>query len=212
MLVSTRGGSSTTPGSRGDAVGEDPGVVVVLLQPPDHLGQREDARRRDDARLAHAAAEDLPHPPGAVDERRRAADHRPDRRGEPFRQAELHRRDVPRPVGDRPAGRDRRVEQPRAVEVNRQVVAGGDGRDRREVLGRQNRAAAPVVRVLEADHAGRRVVVEVVVVRGRLDGGLERVERQRAVRVGAEPGGARGRPARTPIRSRSGRCATRRRE
>jgi hypothetical protein len=53
-----------------------------------------------------------------------------------------------------------------------------------EVLRRQNAAAAAVVGVLEANHAGRRMVVEVVVVRRRVDGGVDRLQGQRAVGVG----------------------------
>ena len=78
---------------------------------------------------------------------------------------------------------DRGVEQPRAVEVDGQAVLARDGRHVGEVRRREDRAAAPVVRVLEADHARRRPVVEVVVVRRQVDRRLERVERQRAVRV-----------------------------
>ena len=116
----------------------------------------------------------------------RAADERPDRRRQAFRQAQLDRRHVARPVGDRTRCRDGGVEEPRAVEVDRQAVLGGDGGHLGEVPRRNDPAAAAVVRVLEANHAGPRVVVVVVVVGRQVDGRPQRIQRQRAVARGPD--------------------------
>ena len=140
----------------------------------------------DDAGLPHAAAEHLAHPARPVDERRRPADHRA--------------RPAPPSPFDRHSCTDEtcRVQsvtgRPAATAaLNSRAPSRCTGRPCRpasaatsaKYVRRQDRAAAAVVRVLEADHAGRRVVVEVVVVRRQVDGRLERVERQRPVGVGA---------------------------
>ena len=63
-------------------VGEPRGVGVVLGQPLDVVVERVQAARRDDARLAHRAADHLLVAPGLVDQLRatRRAPRRPVRR------------------------------------------------------------------------------------------------------------------------------------
>ncbi|MCK7533860.1 MAG: hypothetical protein MZV63_23950 [Marinilabiliales bacterium] len=140
MFVSTSGGSSATPGERGDAVRQDAGVAVIVGQPAPPCSVS--------ATMPGAAITPAWRmPPPRIFRIRRAsstkrggpADERADRRRQAFRQAELDRRHVPRPVGDRAPGRHGGVEEPRAVEVDGQAVLGGDARrTSREVLGRED--------------------------------------------------------------------------
>ena len=73
--------------------------------------------------LPHAAAQHLPVAPGLVDEVPGAADDRADRGGQPFAQAEGDRVGVGDQVFRVNAERDRRVEEPCAVDVQAQAAS-----------------------------------------------------------------------------------------
>ena len=66
------------------------GARVVVGEPLDHRLERDDARGRDHAGLAHAAAEPAPLHAGLGDHVGRAAQQRADRRAQALRQAEHH--------------------------------------------------------------------------------------------------------------------------
>ena len=63
-------------------------ALVILSEPFYHLIQRDNPRSGEDARLAHAAAEQFPQSPRFADEIRAAAQHRTNRCAQPFAQAE----------------------------------------------------------------------------------------------------------------------------
>ena len=69
---------------------QTPRALVVLGQAVDVVLQRVDPGGRDDARLAHRAAEALLEDPGLLDERARARQHGADRRAEALGQVEPH--------------------------------------------------------------------------------------------------------------------------
>ena len=64
------------------------GMHVILGQPVHHGGERDDARRGQDAGLAHATAHLFAHTPRPPDERCVARHHRPHRRAQPLAQAD----------------------------------------------------------------------------------------------------------------------------
>ena len=117
MFVCTLARSTRSPGSRARP-SASAGVRVILREPVHHPLERDDPGGRDDSGLAHAAAEHLPHTRAPGDERGRAADDRADGRGEPF-DAERDGVDVTGELARRALEGDRRVEEPRAVEVDR---------------------------------------------------------------------------------------------
>ncbi len=139
----------------------------------------------------------------------RAGDHRADRRREPLREAEVHGRHVPGPRGDGQTAVHGGVEQSRAVEVHGQPRTRRDGgQTASKYCGASSlRAAAPVVRVLEADDGGRRRVDVARRAEGRprstAGAGCRQASWRRC--------GTRCRRAPTPRPPRSAGCATRRR-
>src|SRR5262245_49974371 len=78
-------------------------------------------RRREHTDLSHAAAEHLTDHSTTLDESFRADDHRSHRRAETFAKAELHRIAVFGYFADLLSQIHRRVEDPRAVEMNFQA-------------------------------------------------------------------------------------------
>ena len=134
---------------------------MVVGEPVDHVLERVDAGRGDDAGLAHAAAEHLAVAPRLGDELLRAAEHGADRAAQALREAERDRVAVRREAGDRDAELHGGVEDARAVDVHGQAVLVGDVADGGEVFFVEDGAAGAVVRVLDADEAGARVVLVV---------------------------------------------------
>ena len=92
--------------------------------------ERDEPGRRDDARLAHAAAEQLPGAVRAADERARPDDDRADRAAEALSTGRTRpSRPAPRgPPGSTPSA-TRGVEEPRPVDVERDAVVVGDRGD-----------------------------------------------------------------------------------
>ena len=90
----------------GMKAGREPaGVGVILGQSADHIAQRDNARRRDDAALADRAAEKPANRPAALDALPASDDHRADRGPEPFRQAYARRIGMTGDLGRRHAER-----------------------------------------------------------------------------------------------------------
>ena len=121
MLVSRRADRPARPSPR-ETVGQPARVAVIVGQPLDVMLERVEAGGGEDAGLAHAAAEHLADAVHAVDELRRAADQRADRRAEALRQAERDGVEPLHPARRRDAAGDDGVEQPRAVEVQTQAA------------------------------------------------------------------------------------------
>ena len=90
----------------------------------------------------------------AADQRRRARHDRADRRGQALGQAELDGVGRRGELGGRSLESHGRVEDPGTVEVEPDAVAAGELGHPRNVRGRQDRAAAPIVSILQADHGG----------------------------------------------------------
>jgi MFS family permease len=132
--------------------------AVIVRQPLHHRLQRHDARRRDHARLPHAAAEPLPHLPRTLHEIPRPREDRPHRAGEALGEAHRHRVHVAGVLGHRHPRRDRGVEDPRPVEVHRQALRVRHPAQRPVPREGHHPAAAAVVRVLEAQDPRSRVV------------------------------------------------------
>src|SRR5438552_968476 len=106
-------------------------------------------RRGDDPGLPHRSAKELANASGLRHGLGAAAEDRADRRRETLREAELHRVRGRRELARIDAERDRRVEDTRAVQVDAQPPAVREVGDRGGLVGRQDAAAAVVVRVLE---------------------------------------------------------------
>lgn len=119
------------------------------MQARGHFFHRDQPGRRQNARLPHPSAEAFAKLPPARDRGRGPEQHRADRRSQPFREAEHHGVGVPRNPRDGMAGRDRRIEDARAVDVNLQAACVrtiADIVDRGEIV---ERAAVHVVRMLQ---------------------------------------------------------------
>ncbi len=146
-------------GHAGQRLGQAPGTMMVVGQAPDHavrpVAQGDQTRRGQDAGLAHAAAEQLAGAPGALDDVGLSDDHRADRTRQTLRQAEGDRVGIAHELGCRDLERDRRIEQPRTVDVKRHGSLVSDGRDTGHVRGIERLAAG---RVLDHDQRGGREV------------------------------------------------------
>ena len=88
--------------------------------------------------------------------------HRSDRRAQTFRQTKHHRIRRTRQIGDRFAERRGGVEDPRAVQVHRQIHFVGPRANVFRAIARQNRTAGEIVRILERDQTSRRDIVSSV--------------------------------------------------
>ena len=124
---------------------------MVLYEAVAHLLEGDERRGRDDAGLTHRATEHLADAPRLRDGLAVAAEDRADRRGEALREAELHRVDVAHQRLRFDAERGRGVEDSRAVEVDAHAARVREVSDALRLLRGDDRAAAVVVRVLEAD-------------------------------------------------------------
>ena len=118
MFVRTVAGSIAPGVASAMPSRQPPGVGVVLVQAAGPVAQRDQSRGGHDPGLAPRAADQDPRALRLADEVVRPAHHRADRRAQALGQAEHHRVDVARVVGDRRAGGRARVEQPRAVQVD----------------------------------------------------------------------------------------------
>ena len=203
MFVS--GAITRRTGRFGEALGQALGAAVVVGESRDVMVERVQARGREDADLAHAAAPALAH--AARGAHVLGASRRGSSRlgaPRPFEKHIMHRVGAGGVVGDRDAGGDVRVPQPRAVQVHAQLALARQ----RGQLAQLRRAAPPrrrrdcaCSRRTPASRArrGRRSIAQ------RRD---QRVERQHAAlttqRVREHS------PSSRPCRpARSSRCATR---
>jgi len=179
----------------GDAFRQAACVPVVLRESIDHPFQRNDSRGRDDSGLAHSASKHLPDPAGPSDEFPASADHGSDRRGEPLREADVHRVGPARQFANVHTQCDGGVEDPGAVEVNGDPPFLCSGHDGRGVFGGEGGAVAAVVRVFQTNQT----CVGKVDVLGT-DGGFDLLQTHRSVRlIGDDVGedaAQRGHPAR----------------
>lgn len=137
-----------------------PGLVLRTL----HLAAEEDvvdghARRgRDDARRAHAAAEELARPVGALHEGGRAGDDAADGRAEALGEAHLDAVEARADLAQRAGAGGGGLPEARAVQVHVDggILGARPPRDGADVVERQDGAPE---RVLQADDARRGVVV-----------------------------------------------------
>ena len=165
------------PADAREADGEGLRVAVIVDETLAHLLERDQRGGGDDARLPHGAAEELADSASLRDGLGAAAKHRPDRRGEALREAELHRVGRCAKVARVHSERSGRVEDARAVEVHSQAAPVRQLGDRFCLLRRDNRAAAVVMGVLEAHERGAREHAD------RPDRGIDVLERGAAVPV-----------------------------
>jgi hypothetical protein len=163
---------------------------VVLGQPLDVVVQRVETRRRQDAHLAHAAAEPLADQPGLGDALPGADHERADRRTQALGEADRQRVEQPAVRGQRHPVGHVRVPDAGAVAVQQDVA--GPGAQRLQGGQRHDRPAAQVVGLLHRDRRGRHRRIA-----GRPDhrGDLGRVEggTDRRPRTGGQPTQRRGR-------------------
>ena len=136
---------------RVERLGERARASVVVREPLDVVVERVEAGRRDDPGLAHRAAEEVLLAPRALHQLARAGEQRPERAAEPLREAERHRVEAAGDLGGRDAERGRRVEEPRAVEVDGEPDLARGRDDLVELVERPHAPARGVVRVLERE-------------------------------------------------------------
>src|SRR5207245_11235837 len=169
------------PADAGEAIGEGARVAVVVDEAVAHLLKPDERRRGDDPGLPHRSAKELANASGLRHGLGAAAEDRADRRRQTLREAELHRVRGRRKLARIDAERDRRVEDPRAVQVDAQAPAVREFGDRGGLVGREDAAAAVVVRVLETHERRAREHARWP------DRGLDVGERWAAVAVRHEP-------------------------
>ena len=114
---------------------------VVVGEPLDVVVERIQARGRDDPRLAHRAAEEVLLTPCALHQLARAGEQRPEWAAEPLRETERHGVEARGDLRRRNAERDRRIEEPRAVQVDGQAELSGGLDDLFELVERPDAAA-----------------------------------------------------------------------
>src|SRR4051794_12663964 len=95
---------------------------MVVRQSIDHRVKRDEARRRDDTRLPHPAAERPPPSARRIDERIASSQCSADARAEPLREIDGHRIDAADEVAGWDAERNGGVEETGAVDVDREIV------------------------------------------------------------------------------------------
>src|SRR5207237_6381036 len=114
--------------------------------------------RRNDSGLPHRSAELVLEAPRLLHQLVRAGDERAERTAEPFRETERDRVELPGDHSRRNGARDRRVQDARAVEMNRELELTARGDQRPDLLERPDPATGGVVRVLDRDNPGPRRV------------------------------------------------------
>ena len=145
---------------------EAAGAGVVLGQPLDVVVEGVDARGGDDPGLAHRAAELVLVAPRAQHPLRRPRDDRAERAAEPLREADRDRVGVARDRGRLIAARDGGIEEPRAVEMERELELPARLGHRLDLGERPHAATRGVVRVLDRDDPCRRHMAEVAATSG----------------------------------------------
>ncbi|KVN04821.1 hypothetical protein WT08_22170 [Burkholderia sp. MSMB1552] len=126
---------------------------MVLDQGAERIAQRPACRGGQHARLGHATAQRMTHAPRCIDDLRVASEDGASRAGEPF--GKTHRDGID-PLDDLVHGTvrgDRRIEQPRAIQMHRYVMAMRCGDHVTQRIERVQRAAAPIVWVFQCDQA-----------------------------------------------------------
>ena len=113
----------TAPSRSAQAVGQPPGVGVVVGQALDVVLQGVEGRGREDAGLPHAAAEELAVPHAPRDQVARAGQRRADRRAQPLAEADADRVEVPA----QSAGGDARWPRRRSRAGRRRGASAGRG-------------------------------------------------------------------------------------
>src|SRR5690606_36418431 len=102
-----------------ESFGKSASVSVVFVESFGRLFKGDQPGGCENTDLAHTAAEPFPPCASLSNERLGADQHRPDRRSEAFRQAELGRIAMTCEIGNARIKRDGRVEDTRSVEVDR---------------------------------------------------------------------------------------------
>src|SRR4029453_11598046 len=184
-------------GQAGQALGEPPGVGVILGQALHVWAERVPAAGRDDAGLAHGAAHLLLASPRLVDELVRAGERRAHRSAESLGEVDPHRIEGRRIVARRDPAGDDRVHEARAVHVGGQTVTARHRGHRLDAGHRPDRAAAVIARLLHPEQPGPGRMP-----RARTDGRLHRggveLTARPLDRAHVDPGEG-GRPARLGI-------------
>src|SRR6476646_4481381 len=145
MFVS--GVMTSARGAR-EAVREPLRAPVIVGEARDVVVHGVKSRRGEDADLAHAAAPALASTPRGTDGVGGPGEDGADRRAQALREAYHHRVGARRPVGDRDAGGDTRVPEPRAVQVELEAALASERRELAQPYQRHHGAAGAVVRVL----------------------------------------------------------------
>ena len=183
----------------GEPERQPPGAPVVVGEPVDVVVERVQAGGRDDPRLAHRAAEQVLQPPRVAHHLVTAGEHRAERAAEPLREAERDRVEARADLLDLDPERHRRVQEPRAVEMEAEVELECERVQLADLLQRPDPAAARVVRVLDPEQARpRRVDRRDTVRRAHLVGRV----------AAADPGQAAGDDARVDGRPPSSEMKT----
>ena len=124
-------------------------MVMIFLEPPGHLVQRDQPCRGQNSHLAHSSAERLAKITRPLNVPPAAHQHRTNRRAQALGQAEHHRCKAARQLvhgnGERGGG----VEDPCTIQMHGQARIGGAGPDFFRYFQRHYRAAGQVVRILE---------------------------------------------------------------
>src|SRR5215217_1135171 len=131
---------------------------MVLGQPVHHFLQGDNSSRGDDSHLAHAATQHFTQVARPRNESLRTDKHGSNRRSEPFAQAKhdgICRTDQ---FLDRYTLRYRRIENPCAIDMQRQSLLMGNLTYSTSVSRRERNTAAHVLRILQTDQARNRVV------------------------------------------------------
>src|SRR5829696_5682502 len=137
---------------------EPAGPCVVVGEAVDVVLERVDARRRDDPGLPHRAAEEVLHPPRGDHQLGGPGDDGAERTPETLREAERHGVEAPAVLRGGKPRCDRRVEQPRPIEVDADAELARRRDERVDLVERPDAAARAVVRVLDRDDPRARVV------------------------------------------------------
>jgi hypothetical protein len=160
-----------------ESLGQRARVLMILGEPIDHGGQRDDPGSRDYPCLAHPPAQQLARTPRAFHERAPPAQHRSHRAGEPLGETKRNCVGMRRDTARAGLERERRVEDACAVEMDAQATAMRRLGDRGHVREPDRLTAAAVVRVFHRHQGVRREMR----IRRRVEFGCELVEVEFAV-------------------------------
>ena len=134
-----------------ERLGEGTCARVIVGEPLDVVLEGEDACGGDDPRLPHRAAEEVLLAPCALDQVARAGEESAERAAEALRETERGGVEAPRDRRRSDAECDRRVEDPRAVQVRGEAELARPRDNVVELVQRPDPPAGVVVRVLERD-------------------------------------------------------------